>query len=43
MNHHLANHVHHWAAMLSVAIGVFTALAVSMWAAIWGEKSDPKH
>ncbi|HEV2652607.1 MAG TPA: hypothetical protein VGU69_15205 [Rhizomicrobium sp.] len=30
---HLANNVHHWAAMLSVAIGVFTAIALAMWAA----------
>ncbi len=40
MNHHLANSVHHWAAWLSVAIGVFTALALSMWAALRDDKSD---
>ncbi|HEV2680100.1 MAG TPA: hypothetical protein VGV14_06355 [Rhodanobacter sp.] len=30
---HVATNLHHWAAMLSVGIGVFTAIALAMWAA----------
>lgn len=28
------HHAHHWAALLSVGIGVFTAIAISMWVAV---------
>jgi hypothetical protein len=31
------SHGHHWAAFLSVGIGAFTAIAVSLWASISGQ------
>jgi hypothetical protein len=32
--HHIV-HVHHWASLIAVSIGSFTAIAMSMWGAYY--------
>jgi hypothetical protein len=40
--HHHFSHMHYWAAMLSVAIGVLVSLAVVFWTALSDKRIDPK-
>ena len=34
-------HVHRWAAFLAVAIGVFVAVGIGGWVAMFGSRKDP--